>query len=292
MRVISAVAAAFVLSLVTPALAQEDWDNYKFPEDGFEVNFPGKPNVQTTTWASQYRYNLPAKLYTATHGRERYSVTVVDYRPLVKLGEERAKQCPPGAETCIGTQDGRRGGIIGLGYWKMDIRGAMPFAALKFMQRDAKVTDFNLQFQQVVEGYFMQLTNRDESRTFVYITMHENKLYIFDGTVPKGAPEPGLFQGSVGMVDSKGGSIRYTDYYSNAIHGLRQQEPPPFRVDGGPMQTWPASSAITTPNYAAGTDGTPVAGPGAPAGSGAGAPAGAGAGGRGGAARGAVGGGR
>jgi hypothetical protein len=255
MRVISWMAAALVLCLATPVLAQEDWDNFKFPEDGFEVNFPGKPKVENITWVSQYRYNLPAKVFSASHGKEQYKVTVVDYRPVLKLGEERAKQCPAGAETCIGTQDGRRGGIIGLGYSKMDIRGAMTFAALKMIQRPGvKTTDMNLQFEQVVEGLFMQLTNPDESRTFGYITMHENRLYIFEGTVPKGMPEPGLFQGSVGFVDAKGGSIRYTDYYSNAIHGLRQQEPPSFRVDGGPPQTWPASAAITNPNCPAGTN--------------------------------------
>src|SRR5262245_54309205 len=255
MRLISWMAAAVALSLATPVLAQEAWDNFKFPEDGFEVNFPGKPKVETSTYMSQYRYTLPAKVYSASHGAERYSVTVVDYRVLPKLGADRAKQCPAGAETCIGTQDGRRGGIIGLGYWKMDVRGALSYAALKFVQRPgAKVTDMNLQFEQVVEGLFMQLTNQDESRTFGYITMHENRLYIFEGTVPKGAPEPGLFQGSVGIVDSKGGSIRYTDYYSNAIHGLRQEEPPAFRVDGGPPQTWPASAAITDENHAGGMD--------------------------------------
>ena len=239
MRVIPWIAAALTLALATPALAQEEWDNLKFPEDGFEVNFPGKPQIQNTTYTSQYRYQLPAKVYTASHGRERYSVTVVDYRAAEAQGVARARLCPPGAETCIGTQDGRQGTIIGLGYWKMDVRGAMTFAALKYIQRDAKVTDLNLQFQQVVEGYFLQLTNRDESRTFAYITMHENRLYIFDATVPKGSPEPGLFQGSVGFVDAKGGSIRYTEYYSNAVHGLRESEPPPFRVDGGPPQTWP-----------------------------------------------------
>jgi len=284
MRRISWMAAAVVLSLATPALAQEDWDNFKFAEDGFEVNFPGKPDVQNTTWMSQYRYSLPAKVFSKSHGREKYSVTVVDYRVLPKMGEERAKQCPPGAETCIGTQDGRRGGIIGLGYWKMDVRGALTFAALKFVQRDgAKTTDMNLQFQQVVEGLFMQLTNRDESRTFGYITMHENRLYIFEGTVPKGAPEPGLFQGSVGLVDAKGGSIRYTDYYSNAVHGLREQEPPQFRVDGGPPQTWPASAALTDPNHAGAMDSPAItaAAPGGGAGAGRGAGAGAGAGGQG-----------
>ena len=100
--------------------------NFVFVEDGFKVNFPGRPQVENTTWTSQYRYTLPARVYRASRGAERYSVTVVDYRGLEKQGVERSKQCPPGAETCIGTQDGRQGGILGLGYWKMDVRGAWP----------------------------------------------------------------------------------------------------------------------------------------------------------------------
>ena len=239
MRVLPWIATALVLSLGSPALAQEAWDNYKFPEDGFEVNFPGKPTVETTTYTSQYRYQLPAKIYRASLGQEKYSVTIVDYRPAEKQGVARSRACPPGAETCIGTQDGKQGGILGLGYWKMDVRGAMTYALLKMIQKGGKLTDLNLEFQQVVEGYFIQITNPDESRTYSYLTMHENRMYLFEGTVPKGRPEPALFQGSVGFVDAKGGSIRYTDYYSNAVHGLREMEPPPFRVDGGQPQTWP-----------------------------------------------------
>jgi hypothetical protein len=232
MRLAPWIASTLVLVLWTPALAQEAWDNFVFIDDGFEVNFPGRPRVENTTWISQYRYTLPARVYTASRGLEKYSVTVVDYRPVQKLGEERSKGCPPGAETCIGTQDGRGGAILGLGYWKMDVRGAMAFATLKFLQRDAKVTDYNLEFQQVVEGYILQLINRDESRTFAYITMHENRLYIFEGTTPKGSPPPALFQGSVGFVNAEGKEIRYTDYYANGIHGLRQYEPPPARLNG------------------------------------------------------------
>lgn len=239
MRVTPWIAAALVLSLTTPALAQE-WDNVVFVEDGFTVNFPGRPQVESTTWTSQYRYPLPARVYRASRGAERYSVTVVDYRGLEKQGVERSRQCPPGAETCIGTQDGRQGGILGLGYWKMDVRGALAFAMFKVLQRDARLTDLTVQFMDVVEGYSMQLTNRDESRTFAYITMHENRLYIFEGTTPKGYPDPALFQGSVGFVDANGNSIRYQDYYSNAVHGLRQYEPPPARVTPQPA---PAGAA-------------------------------------------------
>jgi hypothetical protein len=225
------IAAALVLWLAPPAFAQE-WEDFVFVDDGFTVNFPGRPRIESTTWVSQYRYPLPARIYTASRGAERYTATVVDYRAAEKLGIERAKQCPAGAETCIGTQDGRQGEIIGLGYWKMDVRGAMAFALLKFIQRNAKITDLNLQFQEVVEGYVLNLRNPDESRINAYITMHENRLYIFEGTTPKGAPEPGLFQGSVGFVDAKGSRIRYTHYYSNAVHGLRQHEPPAVRIGG------------------------------------------------------------
>ena len=119
MRVTSWTAAALVVLLAAPALAQEDWDNFKFTDDGFEVNFPGRPTIANTTWVSQYRYNLPAKVYSASHGREQYKVTVVDYRPVLKLGEERAKQCPAGAETCIGEvleQDHRVEFAEGLGH--------------------------------------------------------------------------------------------------------------------------------------------------------------------------------
>ena len=45
-----------------------------------------------------------------------------------------------------------------------------------------------------VEGHQLQLTNADGSRTLAAIYMHENKLYILEGTVPEGYPEPGIFQ--------------------------------------------------------------------------------------------------
>jgi hypothetical protein len=80
----------------------------------------------------------------------------------------------------------------------------------------------------MVEGHLIQLTNNsDQSRTFAYVAMHENKLYILEGTVPKGYPEPGLFQQSLGWVDKDGNGIRYQSIYSNAYHGMGVYPPPP-----------------------------------------------------------------
>jgi hypothetical protein len=223
-------AAALVLALAPPASAQ-DWENFLFVEDGFEANFPGRPQVERTTWITQYGYEASARVYRGSRGNAHYAATVVDYRGVEQQGVERARDCHPDAEPCLGTSDGRDGAIMGLGYWKMDVRGAPAFATLKLLQRGATVIDFNLQFQQVVEGYLLRLTNPDESRTLAYITMHENRLYIFEGTTPKGYPDTAIFQSSVGFVDADGNSLRYLDYYSNAIHGLRQQEPPPVTTE-------------------------------------------------------------
>jgi hypothetical protein len=215
----------FVLVASAPAVAQE-WTEYQHIQDGFKVVFPGQPTIAETTWLSEYEYKLPTRTYSAARGRERYSVTVVDYAPIAPQGQERRTRCPAGAETCIGSDLG------GEGHWKHDTRGAIVFAVSKFLERDAKVTRYNWGHQDLVEGHHLQLTNRDGSRTFAFVGMHEMKLYILEGTVPAGAPEPGLFQQSMGFVDKEGRGIRYQTIYANQFHGLKET-PLPARAGGG-----------------------------------------------------------
>jgi hypothetical protein len=105
------------------------------------------------------------------------------------------------------------------------MRGAIVFASWRLMQRDAKLTSFVWNFVDMVEGHQLQLTNNaDKSRTFAGIYMHQNKLYIIEGTVPANYPEPGLFQQSLGWLDENGIGLRYQTYYSNSY-------PPPPRVN-------------------------------------------------------------
>ncbi|HEX5107099.1 MAG TPA: hypothetical protein VFV95_01570 [Vicinamibacterales bacterium] len=221
MRLIAVVSALWILSSAAPALAQE-WAEFTNRDDGFRVNFPGEPKVAQTTYQSEYGADLPAHVYSVTRGRERYSMTVVDYRSIEKILTEKAKKCPPFAdERCTGIG---AGAAVGFGYWKTDIRGALVWASWQFMQRDVKVTHYMWNFVDLVEGHQLQLTNNaDRARTFVSIYMHENRLYIMEGTVPEGDPEPGLFQQSLGFVDKDGNGVRYADYYDNDY-------PPPARA--------------------------------------------------------------
>ncbi len=212
-----------------PALAQE-WEEYVNTQDGFKVLFPGQPKVATISWTSQQGYTLPGRVYSAEKGQERYSVTVIDYSSLEQQGIERSKACPPGNSNCRANAPP----ALGPGYWAHDERGAIVYATSKLLQRDVKLTDLKWEWQDMVEGHIIQMTNNaDQSRTFAWVSMHEHKLFIAEGTVPKGYPEPGLFQQSWGWVDKEGNGLRYQIIYSNSYHALGVYPKPGVGGRGG-----------------------------------------------------------
>jgi hypothetical protein len=211
MRLITLAAAASLLSIAAPGEAQE-WTEYASQGDRFTCNFPGQPTVTETTWVSEFGAELPARVYTAEVGPSRYTVTVADYNHAERILTERAGNCPPGAERCSG------GGSTGEGYWRHDVRGAMLYATWTFLQRDSRITHLGYNNVDRVEGHQLHLSNNaDGSRTFVSIYMHENKLYVLEGTVPPGYPEPALFQQSLGWLDENGRGLRYQSNYSNGF---------------------------------------------------------------------------
>lgn len=209
------VAAAATIVLASLPASAQDWTDFVSKEDQFTTNFPGAPVVTESTYRSQFGADLPARVYTATRGASRFSVTVVDYRPIEKILTEKSKSCPEGAETCQGGTNPISS--TGAGYWKADVAGAMIYATWQFMQRDARLTEFIWTNIDLVEGHMLHLTNTDKSRTYASIFMHQNKLYIGEATVPAGEPEPGLFQQALGFIDENGRSIRYQTLYHNGF---------------------------------------------------------------------------
>jgi hypothetical protein len=212
MRRISLIAAALSLLLSTPYFAQE-WIDYVNREDLFAVNFPGEPKVQDITYRTEYSASLPGHVYSYTNGTNRYSVTVVDYSGTEKLHAERLKNC----KADLGDGDSCNNP------WRTEMRGAIVAATWGFFQRNAKITHFTYTTADLVEGHQIQLSNADGSRTFAAIFMHENRLYILEGTVPANAPAPGLFQQSLQFLDKEGNRIRYQSPYSNGF-------PPPPHI--------------------------------------------------------------
>ena len=219
-------AIVFVTLLVIPcSAAAQEWEEFTSLEDGFTLNFPGRPKVAAMTWTSQLNYVLPARVYSAEKGRERYSLTVVDYSSIEQQGIDRGKACPPGNANCRANAPA----TLGPGYSHHDERGAIVYATFKLLQRDAKLNFLAWEWQDLVEGHLVQLTNNaDQSRTFAWVGMHAHKLYILEGTVPSGYPEPGLFQQSMQWIDKNGNGIRYQWIYSNSFHGMGVYPVPPI----------------------------------------------------------------
>ena len=224
---IAVMLLALLVTLPRAAVAQ-DWDVYVSQRDGFSVNFPGQPRITEITWKSQLGYTLPARVYSAEKGREKYTLTVADYTTLEAQGIARWKACPPGNAQC---RDG--GETIGPGYWKQDERGAMAYAVAQYLKKPYQVTDYAWDWQDMVEGYHLQLTGSG-TRTMVYIAMHDRKLYILEAAVPEDYPEPGLFTHSMRYLGKDGKPIRYTEtVYSNSYHGLGVYPRPQYRVNEG-----------------------------------------------------------
>jgi hypothetical protein len=216
MRLTPLISSVLVLALSSSAFAQE-WEEFFSKEERFTCNFPGKPTITETTWTSQFGAILPARVYSGTSGPGKFSITVVDYNPIQRLLSERSMSCTPGAETCQGIHD------WGLGYWKNDVRGAVVYAVNTFLLRDAKVVNLMANFADLVSGEELQLNNnKDQSRTFASIYMHDNRLIILEATVPKNYPPPTIFQQSLSWLDEKGTRIRY-----NNINHNEPDVPPP-----------------------------------------------------------------
>ena len=134
MRFIRPFAVAVVLCISHPAFAQE-WTRFVSPEDGFSANFPGRPKVETTTYLSEYRQSLPAKVYTADDALGRYSTTVVDYRGIEQMHTDRAAKClaAKGAN--------QRDGDTCQNDFRVDVAGATDHAVWNFMKRRRRDDD-------------------------------------------------------------------------------------------------------------------------------------------------------
>ncbi len=219
MRVSPLIPAALILALSAPAAAQ-DWIEYTSKEDLFIVNFPGEPTIKAIPYPTEYGVTLSARVYTVEDRGSRYAVTVVDYTNAEQLHTERARTCTGYPNTCTNRTVN-------------DLRGALDYAIFQFLQRKAQVTYYGLGDTDRIEGRRVQLVNPDQSRTFGAVYMHDNRLYILEGTVPANAPPPALFQQNVGFFDTNMDRVRYQTLYR---HGLpappREPSPPGGRLRG------------------------------------------------------------
>jgi hypothetical protein len=213
MRRLCVVALAGLLT--TASASAQEWSTYSNKVDRFEVNLPGDPKVEQITWPSEYGAVFPARVYSYEQGGSRYSMTVVDYTDAERIHAARSNHTQADSLPI---------------YWQVDVQASIAYAATKFRQRPGvKVTFDAFHYVDLVTGHQLQMTNPDQSRTFVGIYLHESRLYILEATVPARAPQPGLFQQSLVFLDAKGEHVRYNTFYYNRmapLSGARGREVP------------------------------------------------------------------
>ena len=102
----------------------------------FAANFPGEPIVTTMTWETEYGPDSGTRLYGDPAGSADPLRHGDQLQPVEQILSERAKSCADD-ERCSGNTS-----YSGDGYWKNDVRGAMIYAAFKFMKRDVTLTHY------------------------------------------------------------------------------------------------------------------------------------------------------
>ena len=219
MRTVSAMTAMLVVFTATATFAQNStWTEYVSRQDYFSVSFPGAPTAEAFIYPTEYRITLPARRYFLERDAHSYSATVVDYSDAVEIHQARVESCQEaGGDGDICQDDGPE-----------EMRGAIVHASWNIMNRDgADVSHYAHYNSDRVEGHAIRLTNADGSRTSAIVHMHEDRLYILESTVPRGAPAPGIFQISLRFLDREFNPVRYEwdgiQIYSNGY-------PPPPRI--------------------------------------------------------------
>ena len=194
MRVLLLLSLPVVLFTSGPSFAQ-DWIKYVDRTERFIVNLPVEPEVKDIPYPSEYGATLPARIYSADDRSSTYAITVVDYTEAERSLMERYEL----------TGEPYRSDLL-----TSDVLGSIAYAAWKFRQRDGDITYDAWAAIDRIAGHQLQITNADQSRTFVGIYLHASRLYILEATVPADRPPPGHFQQSLGILDEEGRRIRYS----------------------------------------------------------------------------------
>ncbi len=188
------VLAAMLMQFAAANAFAQNWIEYINREERFMINFPGQPEVRETTHISAFEVEYPGKVFFVETERGDYSVTVIDYTEHVRRHRERTDGTEANSSNAVPI---------------MDVRASVAHAANMYRTRGGEVTYDAWVDVEKVDGHQLQITNPDQSRSFVSIFQHNARLYILDATVPRGYPPPILFQSAMGFLDEQGRRVRY-----------------------------------------------------------------------------------
>ncbi len=208
LKTISLVSALFLSS----TCFAQDWFEFTSSEDLFTINMPVEPVVEDIDWPSEYGAVFPGRVYTSTSRDRIYAVTVIDYTDALNVHIAR-------------TNTTAADGPVNYQYWRIDVIASVAYAATQFRNRGSEVTYDAWHHIERVAGHQLNLTNPDDTRSYVGIYLHKERLYIVEATVPQRAPPQGHFQQSLGFNDEDGLRVRYQWADDGSLY--REENPNP-----------------------------------------------------------------
>jgi hypothetical protein len=175
MRLVARALATVLLFASAPVLAQ-GWSEYRNTEEGFLVNMPGEPRAETIRYTTESGASVPARLFFAAEGMNRYTMTVVNL-----------------ASSAV-DDDGTR---------------AMTHEAAMLRQR-GRIRFENPTTLDGVFGHQLSMIEPDGRRVLIQLYYYNHKLYIAEGNTAPGEFEAALFQTSVAMIHPDGRIVNLT----------------------------------------------------------------------------------
>jgi hypothetical protein len=166
----AAGALAIVLLLVSAPGSAQGWAEYRNTEEGFLVNMPGEPRAETIRYTTESGASVPARLFFAAEGMNRYTMTVVHL------------------SSSAVDDDGTK---------------AMAYEAARLRQR-GRIRFENPTTLDGVYGHQLSMIEPDGRRVLIQLYYYNHKLYIAEGNTAPDAFEAALFQTSVAMIHPDG----------------------------------------------------------------------------------------
>lgn len=175
MRFAAGLFTALFVLVAVPASAQ-GWSEYRNTDEGFLVNLPTDPKVETITYTTQSGASVPARLFSSTEAMNRYSMTVVDL-------------------TSSAVDD--------------DGTKAMAHEA-SVLRRRGQVRFDEPSTLDGIYGHQLSITEPAGRRVLIQLYYYNHKLYIAEGNTAPNAFEAALFQTSVAMIHPDGRVVNLT----------------------------------------------------------------------------------
>lgn len=175
MRLTVRALATVLLFASAPVLAQ-GWSEYRNTEEGFLVNMPGEPRAETIRYTTESGASVPARLFFAAEGMNRYTMIVVNL-----------------ASSAV-DDDGTK---------------AMAHEAAMLRQR-GRIRFENPTTLDGVFGHQLSMIEPDGRSVLIQLYYYNHKLYIAEGNTAPGEFEAALFQTSVAMIHPDGRIVNLT----------------------------------------------------------------------------------